>query len=154
MGNAAAFLSKSQKKQVTDAIESAEKQTSGEIVIHIDDKCNEEVLDRAAYIFEFLDLHKTKNRNAVLFYISYSDHKFAILGDVGINQKVPEGFWDKTRDIVIEHFKKEQYTEGLVKGIAEAGKQLGTYFPYTDDTQEEISNEISFGNDENKSNEQ
>lgn len=142
---AKAFFTEEQQKNILAAIEKAEAQTSGEIVVHLDDRCDEDVLDRAAYIFDFLNLQKTKYRNAVLFYISIEDHKFAILGDAGINHKVEEGFWDSTRDTVISHFKQKKYEEGLTAGILEAGKRLKKYFPYTDDSQDEISNDISFG---------
>lgn len=135
------------RKKVVLAIEEAELNTSGEIRLHVDDKCKEEVLDRAAYVFEKLEMHKTELRNGVLFYLAVEDRKFAILGDVGINQKVPSHFWDEIKEDVISHFKKAEYAEGLAAGIVKAGKQLRTHFPYQEDDVNELDNEISFNND-------
>lgn len=145
MAKSKQFLSESEQELVTQAIKSAEKNTSGEIMVHIDDKCSEEVLDRAAYWFEVLEMHKTELRNGVLFYLAYEDRQFAILGDAGINQKVPVGFWDEIRDTIISHFKKGEYAQGLATGIEMAGKQLGDHFPYQTNDKNELSDEISFG---------
>lgn len=147
---AKSFFTDEQQKKVKEAIGNAEAQTSGEIVVHLDDKCDEDVMDRAAYIFDFLNLQKTKHRNGVLFYISIEDHKFAILGDAGINAVVEGGFWDTTRDIVISNFKEGKYEQGLSRGIEEAGRRLKEHFPFTEDTRDELSNDISFGKNESK----
>jgi uncharacterized membrane protein len=145
MGNARNFLSDADKNEVLKAIEAAENNTSGEIMVHIDDKCSEDVLDRAAYVFEMLEMHKTKLRNGVLFYLAYEDHKFAILGDVGINSVVPEHFWDKIRDKVISDFKEGNYGRGLSEGIILAGQELKHHFPIQKDDINELPNTISFG---------
>ena len=132
------------QKQVVAAIETAELNTSGEVRVHLDDKCKGEVLDRAAYVFEKLEMHKTEQRNGVLFYLAVQDKKFAILGDAGINQKVPENFWEEIKSEVIENFKKGDFAEGLSSGIIKAGEQLKAHFPYQEDDVNELDNEISF----------
>jgi uncharacterized membrane protein len=103
------------------------------------------VLDRAANVFAMLKMHKTKLRNGVLFYLSVEDRKFAILGDAGINARVPQNFWEITKEAMLEHFKNGQLTEGLVKGITMAGDKLKEHFPYQKDDVNELSDEISFG---------
>lgn len=133
------------KKRIKQAIVEAETNTSGEIRVHIEAKCSGDVMDRAAFIFEKLNMHKTALRNGVLFYVATDAKKFAILGDGGINAKVEADFWDKTKDLVIEQFKKGDFTEGLVQGILQAGKSLKTHFPYQSDDKNELSDEISFG---------
>jgi len=139
------YFTDENKLQITNAIRVAELNTSGEIRIHIEKICKGDVLDRAAYIFEKLEMHKTKLRNGVLFYLAIEDHKFAILGDAGINQKVSEDFWEKTKEVVLSNFKDGMLTEGLTKGILMAGEQLKTHFPYQLDDKNELSNDISFG---------
>jgi len=139
------FFTTEQKKEITEAIKSAELNTSGEIRIHIESRCKIDVLDRASVIFSQLKMHKTEQRNGVLFYVAIDDHKFAILGDVGINEKVPDNFWDSETETVINHFKEEKYTEGLCKGIIMAGEQLKKHFPYQSDDVNELSDDISFG---------
>jgi len=140
-------ISAIEKVEIENAIKAAEQKTSGEIQVHIDNRCKEDVLDRAAFVFKTLKMHETKERNGVLFYVAIKDHKFAILGDAGINQKVETGFWDSIRDSVISKFKENKYGEGLSEGILMAGEKLSTHFPYQDDDENELSDEISFGKD-------
>ncbi len=139
------FLSDKDKKQVTDAIGEAELATSGEIRVHIESRCREKVLDRAAFIFKELDMNKTELRNGVLFYLSHEDQKLAIIGDAGINEKVAENFWNDIKDELVINFKKGDYAGGLAKGILAAGEQLKAHFPYQKGDVNELSNEISFG---------
>ncbi|MFW6094890.1 MAG: TPM domain-containing protein [bacterium] len=141
------FFTKEQKKQITEAIKEAELNTSGEIRLHVEKRCKIDVMDRAAYIFDKLNMQKTEKRNGVLFYLSLEDRKFAILGDAGINAVTPDNFWDEIKDTILKHFKENKYTEGLVKGIKMAGDALKEYFPYQSDDVNELSNEISYGKD-------
>lgn len=138
-------FSKEQQKMIVEAIKQAEHNTSGEIRVHIEKKCKIDVLDRAANVFAMLKMHKTELRNGVLFYLSIEDRKFAILGDAGINAKVPENFWDSVKDAVLEQFKQGNQAKGLIKGILMAGEKLKAHFPYQKDDVNELSDEISFG---------
>jgi uncharacterized membrane protein len=90
-------------------------------------------------------MHKTALRNGVLFYLAVDDKKFAIVGDKGINDTVPKGFWDEVRDTMLAHFKNQEFTEGLCKGIEMAGVKLKTHFPLQKDDTNELSNDVSFG---------
>ena len=139
------FLTQDEQKKVVDAITGAENKTSGEIRLHLDTTCKEDVLDRAAAIFKKLDMHKTELRNGVLIYLATEDRKLAILGDAGINAKVPENFWDVVKDEMIGAFKEGKYADGLVKAINMAGDKLKAFFPVAADDIDELSNEISFG---------
>jgi uncharacterized membrane protein len=139
-----ALFTEQQQKQVQDAIAQAELNTSGEIRVHIDKRCKEEPMKKAIAVFEKLGMHKTEQRNAVLFYLALDDKKLAILGDKGINEAVPTNFWDEIRDLMVSHFKKGEFTEGLSKGIVMAGEQLKSAFPYQSDDTNELSNELTF----------
>jgi uncharacterized membrane protein len=139
------FFNEEERKQIVDAIKQAELNTSGEIRVHLDRFCKEDVLDRAAHWFEKLQMHKTEQRNGVLFYLAYEDRKFAVLGDAGINQKVPETFWDSIKNQMVAQFKEGQFADGLANGIIESGKQLKQHFPYQTDDVNELSDDISFG---------
>jgi uncharacterized membrane protein len=139
------FLGKEAERLIVYTIGKAESRTSGEIRVHIESRCKSDVLDRAATVFKTLSMHKTKERNGVLFYLSVNDRKFAIIGDIGINAVVPADFWDTTKEIVISHFKKGEFTEGLLAGIELAGKHLKQYFPHEKNDVNELSDDISFG---------
>ena len=143
---ASKLFSPEQKEEIVAAIKAAETQTSGEIQVHIESTCKGAVLDRAAKVFETLKMYQTKDRNGVLVYLAVEDHKFAILGDAGINSVVPADFWESTKDLMASHFRQGKFTEGLIEGIHHAGDQLKTHFPYDhQDDQNELSNEVSFG---------
>ena len=138
------FFTKEEKKQITDAIAQAEKNTSGEIRLHVEGSCKIDVLDRAAYVFEKLDMYKTAQRNGVLFYLAVHDRKFAILGDVGINKVVQADFWDYIKETMLGYFKERKFADGFSTGILMAGEQLKVNFHYQIDDVNELSDEISF----------
>lgn len=140
------LFSASDRAAIIAAIKTAEVATSGEIQVHIESRCKNAVMDRAMVIFDKLKMYQTKDRNGVLFYLAVEDKKFAILGDSGINTAVPDDFWETIKEHLASKFKEGQFTEGLIEGIQEAGKQLGTHFPYAGDSDiNELPDEISFG---------
>ena len=115
--NAASFFTKEQQAEIMSAIKQAEEASSGEIRVHIETTCPEDVLDRAAWIFNKLNMHKTADRNGVLFYLAVRDRKFPVIGDGGINAVVPEDFWEQIKETLQKYFREEKFTEGLTKGI-------------------------------------
>lgn len=139
------FFSPSEKQEVVSAIRSAEERTSAEIRLFLDDKCPGDVLDQAAFVFSKLGMHKTKLRNGVLFYLAVSDHKFAVIGDAGINTVVPPGFWDSIKNEMENNFREKKFVAGLVSGIRQAGEALAKNFPRAAGDVNELSNEIEFG---------
>ena len=133
-----------QKDAMVAAIKQAEKDTSGEIRVHIENHSKIDVLDRAADVFARLNMHKTAQRNGVLIYVALLDHKSAILGDARINAKVPSDFWDSIMKNMIGKFKEGKITEGICEAVITAGEQLKAYFPYQADDVNELPDEISF----------
>lgn len=138
------FFTPEQIAIIEQTIGEAEKLTSGEIRLHIDSKCKKDVLQKATKKFHELGMSKTAHRNGVLFYLSIGDRKFAVIGDKGIHEKVPEGFWDNIYQTIVTYFQKNEYAEGLCWAILEAGKQLSAHFPIKPDDRNELTNEISF----------
>ena len=137
------FLSKEQEKQVVDSIREAELNTSGEIRVHFEKSLNQDPIKRAQELFYQLEMDKTKFKNGVLFYVAVDDHKFAIIGDQGIDKVVPDDFWESIKDEVINEFVQGNHAKGLVLGILHAGEKLKEYFPYGDKDENELSDEIS-----------
>lgn len=133
-----------QEVVLLQAITTAEAQTSGEIRIHIDAKCDVDPLVKAQEVFAKLKMHETAERNGILFYVNLKQKLFAIWGDEGVNAKVPENFWDEIKNTCVEYFKKEQVIEGLEKSILMCGNQLKAHFPIAPDDKNELSNEISY----------
>ena len=139
------FFSKEEQLEIKKAILNAELDTSGEIRVHIESECKGDVLDRTSYLFNKLGMNKTELHNGVLFYLAINSKKFAIIGDKGINQEVPENFWQEIKEMMSDKFNTGEYTQGLVEGIELAGVRLKKHFPHHIDDINELPDEISFG---------
>ena len=139
------FLSKEEEQEIVEAIRIAEKNTSGEIRIHLEQTTTLDAYDRALAVFQELKMDETELKNGVLIYLAIKDRTFVICGDQGINDVVPNDFWDCTRDIMVTQFKAGNFKQGLIDGILRAGEQLQHYFPWKEGDTNELSNEISKG---------
>ena len=139
------FLTADEELEIVNAIVEAEKNTSGEIRVHIEPMSKKDHFERAQEVFHYLKMDNTKEENGVLIYIAVHDKKFVIYGDKGINRVVPDNFWDNTKTILENHFKKGNFKQGIIEGILMAGKELETHFPWQHNNPNELSNEVSKG---------
>ena len=139
------FLTADQQATVVDAVRLAEKRTSGEIRIHIDGECEGNPMERAEEVFGKLGMHRTELRNGILIYLACNTKVFAIIGDKGINDLVPEHFWEDVIEVMGREFHEGRFTEGLVQAVLKAGDKLQEYFPHQSDDVNEQPDEISFG---------
>ena len=142
------LLSASDKQLLVQAIQSAEKTTSGEIRVYVENRIpkNMDALQRAAEKFTKHKMGNTQEKNGVLVYVAVKDKKLAIYGDQGIHEKVGEAYWNQQVQDMIAHFKNSNYVQGMVQAIDSIGKALTNHFPYdriTDDN--ELSDEIMIG---------
>lgn len=139
------FLTKAEEAEIVEAIRLAEKNTSGEIRVHLEKETSIAPIERAVEVFHELQMDQTQQRNGVIIYVAVKSKQFAIYGDQGINDVVAADFWNCTKDIMVEHFKNGRNKQALIDGILNAGQQLKKYFPYQSDDTDELSNEISKG---------
>ena len=145
MSKVEAFLTKEEEQEIIEAIRIAEKNTSGEIRVHIEATANKDHYERSLEVFHLLKMNNTKDENAVLIYVAVNDKKFVIYGDKGINKVVPKDFWNSTKDVMQNHFKNANFKQGIVDGVLKAGEELKVHFPWQIDDENELSNEISKG---------
>ena len=138
------FLNEKEVKDLAAIISEAELLTSGEIRLHLEEKCNIDTQARALEVFYSLNMGNTKLKNAVLIYISYGDQKFAICGDEGIHENVSNRFWKSLRNSLRRSFEKKDFFNGISTTIMECGRQLRTYFPYQHDDINELDNHVTF----------
>ena len=138
------FIPSEGQRRIADAITAAERHTTGEICVHVTPRCRGDVVKRAKKTFNRLHLYTTKRRNAVLIFVAYDDRKFAILGDTGINDVVPEGFWDGEVKELGLYLKAGRPVDGICAIIARLGDRLSEYFPGERDDENELSNEVTF----------
>jgi uncharacterized membrane protein len=137
------FLSDADEARVLEAIGSFESKTSGEIRVHLAHHMGGDIMASAKGAFESLGLTATKERNGVLFFVAVRDHKFAVLGDSGINARVPPGFWDEIVRHVHGRFVEGRFGDGLVEGLEKAGTALAAHFPRRADDVNELPDAIS-----------
>jgi len=131
--------------RIERAISEAERQTSSEIRIHVEQVCNEDTLVHARKIFHTLKMHKTEERNAVLLYVALDDHKLALYGDEGIHATLGVRYWSNIIDIIVRKARDGDLAGGIVDGIEQLGQVLKKYYPYTDGDIDELDNAISYG---------
>lgn len=139
------FFTKEEGDQIIEAIRSAEKNTSGEVRVHLEVNCQKRTFLDAIDVFERLGMHKTKLRNGVLFFIVPERKEFSIIGDAGINEQVPAGYWAEITDHVQFRFREGLYAQGVCEGIHKVGEKLKGLFPYQRDDINELPDEISYG---------
>ncbi|MEA3503665.1 MAG: TPM domain-containing protein [Bacteroidota bacterium] len=139
------FFNTEEEQKIKQSIMNAELDTSGEIRIHLDNNCPGDPRDQAAYIFDKLKMQNTEHRNGVLIYLAVKNRKFAVIGDHGINSIVPDNFWDGVKYTMLDHFRKNEFVDGLSKAITLTGQQLQKHFPYKHDDINELSDDISYG---------
>lgn len=137
-------LSKSDVSKIEKSISEAEKETSGEIRVHLIKNCEEDIYTKAIEVFNTLGMGNTQEKNGILLLISFYDRKLAILGDKAINEKLPENFWNETKEEIISYFKLEQYLEGICYGVNKIGAKLKSFFPIKPDDINELDNEVTF----------
>jgi len=139
------FLTKEEEQEIVEAIRMAEKETSGEIRVHIEKTTSKVPFDRALEVFHLLKMNETQLKNGVLIYLAVKDKAFVICGDKGINDVVSDDFWVSTKEAMAAQFKTGNFKQGLIDGVTKAGEQLQKYFPYEEGDTNELSNEISKG---------
>ena len=137
------FIASLDQPRIVEAINTAEQLTSGEIRVHVQPKAHGEIRTVAERTFERLGMTKTALRNGVLLFIACEEQRFVILGDQGINEKVPGGFWDEIAAKLTIRFQHREFTEGIVEAIHSAGEELRHYFPRAHDDVNELTNDIN-----------
>lgn len=137
-----ALLDPAQRVRLVQAIREAELATSGEIRVHLQRRLKGDVMVAARRCFEQLGMTATAARNGVLFFVVTEDRQVAVLGDTGIDARVPPGFWTATIEAMTERFREQDLVGGLAAGIARAGKALGEYFPRQEDDRNELADDL------------
>jgi uncharacterized membrane protein len=138
------FLRPAEKEMVEKAVADAEKNTSAEIKVVILRYCWDDIKRKAMSLFCKYELHKTADRNCVMILLVTANREFLIYGDVGINEKTGQGFWDEERDLMARHFAADKFGEGIAAAVENTGKKLAEFFPYQPDDVNEISNEVGY----------
>lgn len=122
-------VAKEDRARLEKAIRDAESQTSGEIVVAVQQAIKGDPYEEARRFFVAQGLDKTRDRNGVLIYLGLTSQKVAVLGDIAIHEKVPPNFWDDIVSIMTARFTDQDVIGGLEAAVLALGKRLSTYFP-------------------------
>jgi uncharacterized membrane protein len=128
--------------RVVAAIAAAEARTSGEIRVFISSGKSADPIQAAEQQFERMGMTQTVARNGVLIYLAPASHTFAVIGDKGVHEKCGDAFWRELAATMSDHFKRGDFTPGLVLGIERAGALLAKFFPRGTDDRNELPDRI------------
>ncbi|MEO6583278.1 MAG: TPM domain-containing protein [Ferruginibacter sp.] len=141
------FFTCEENDRVVAAIRSCENRTSGEMRVYVESKnLLVDPLERAAEVFNGLQMQQTHHRNAVLLYIAYKDKEVALYGDEGIHEQVGTSFWNTEVKHMLQYFKDNKLADGIEHCVRHVGEMLSEKFPFipTED-KNELPDEIVFG---------
>ena len=136
------YFSQFDSDRIVQAISAAEAKTSAEIRVHVTRRVPEDLEERALRRFHLLGMTRTAERNGVLVYIAPKAHKFRVLGDVAIHEKAGAEFWTAVAAAMEDHFKKGEFTEGVVEAVGTIGEKLAAHFPRRSDDVDELPNTL------------
>ncbi|MFZ4590265.1 MAG: TPM domain-containing protein [Ignavibacteria bacterium] len=141
------YLSKEDLDSITNHIAEIEKFTSGEIRICFKKNtawAERKLTSREMAVKEFhkLGMHNTKDKTGVLLFILFTDRKFEVVADKGINDKISDAKWDVIKNHLISEFKEGNFKTGIFKALDEIKEVLIKEFPRKDDDTNELSNDI------------
>lgn len=112
------FLSKLEHDQIVQAIREAEAKTSGEIRVFVQrGKLNADPLVAAQKKFHRLNMHKTRERNAVLIFVAPRSHKFAVVGDRAVHEKCGAEFWERIVQDMQRRFRAGDFSCALIEAV-------------------------------------
>jgi putative membrane protein len=108
-------------------------------------RLNEAVRERAVRAFYEKGLYRTQHETGVLIFISLFEHKVWILGDRGINAKIPADAWGELVGILTAGIKAGKACEALCEVVSRCGDELARHFPRKADDSNELQDEILSG---------
>jgi uncharacterized membrane protein len=139
----ASYFSEFDSDRIVAEIAAAEKKTSAEIRVHVTRRVPKDLAERALRRFHRLGMTGTAERNGVLIYIAPRARKFHVLGDVGIHEKAGPDFWKEVAASMEGHFRKGEFTEGVVQGLRRVAEALEKHFPRRAEDRNELPDHLS-----------
>lgn len=104
------------------------------------------VLRRAELAFYEHGLHKTREGTGILIMASLLEHRVQVLADKAIDERVPQGTWDRLVQEMVQGIKAGQPTEAFCRAIAQCGDLLAVHFPARDgDNLDELPDDLIQG---------
>jgi uncharacterized membrane protein len=137
------FLNQLQHDEIVAAIRAAERKTSGEIRVFISRRPIEDPVAAAQVHFVELGMERTRERNGVLIFVAPRTHKFAVIGDTGVHSRCGDEFWRQMAGELSAHFRRSEFTRGIVSAVRKAGELLAQHFPRGPDDKNQLPDEVA-----------
>jgi putative membrane protein len=102
------------------------------------------VRKRAIIAFYEKGLYRTRDETGILIFLSLLEKKVWILGDKGINAKIPENFWVEIANEISRGMFEKTHCNAMISAIEKCSKELTKYFPIKPDDTNELSNKVIF----------
>jgi uncharacterized membrane protein len=130
--------------RVEQAIREAELQTSAEIRVAVARFYFWGDTRRAAQAsWRRLGMTATRRRNGVLIFVAPLRRRFAVVGDIAVEQKAPPSFWTDVAEAIADEIRRNDLTAGLVRGVATVALALAPLFPHTPDDVNELPDTVA-----------
>ncbi|HLH52221.1 MAG TPA: TPM domain-containing protein [Verrucomicrobiae bacterium] len=136
------FLKQLRHDDIVAAIREAEKKTSGEIRVFITRQEVEKAVPVAQRHFEAMGMARTRDRNGVLIFVAPRSHQFAVIGDTGVHARCGDEFWTALAGEMTAHFKRSDFTTGIVHAVTKAGDLLARHFPRRPDDTNQLPDNV------------
>lgn len=142
-----AHLSEEDLDRIAAAIGEAERETSGELRVHVVARLLPLEKPRRRAIREFFSLgvDRTKDGSGVLLFLAVKSGRFEIVADRAIDEKVGADAWNEIAAEITEHIRENGIADGLEHGVRRIGAFLASHFPIQPDDVNELPDEVTFG---------
>ncbi len=105
-------------------------------------RIDEAVRERAVRAFYEKGLYKTRDETGILIFISLMERKVWILGDRGINRKIPHSRWRELARNLSTGVREDKAFPALCGVIESLGRELALHFPKKTDDVNELSDDV------------
>ena len=89
-----------------------------------------------------LQLHKTKSKQVIMFFVSFDEKYVEIITDKEILKEIPNNHWQLIVDEFINDIKENSLFNGYLKAIKACNLILIEKFPVNKNDENELSNEV------------
>lgn len=136
------FLRGIDRAKVVSAIRAAERQTNGQIRVVVSRHRPTDTMRSARQAFARLKMTRTSRRNSVLIFLAPGTQSHAIVGDISVQEKCGDDFWQEVVEVMAIHLRKGEFTVAILTGVEKVGALLGEHFPRQPGDSNELPDDI------------
>ncbi len=117
------------RERVRAAVEAAEHETAGEVVVAVAPWFWGNAKKVAARTFERLGVGSTRDYCGVLIFVCPRRRTAIVLGDAAIHARAGQRLWDDAVEAIRSAAQAGDLTAGIVRAIELVGSELALQFP-------------------------